>query len=397
MRLSRVLLLAVLAPSMAYGWGFDGHRRLVRHMHEPLPSGHCLRAFIQANQTFAFQDMSADPDRWRQSSHPGYDPNEWPRHYLEIDWETPIERYPREWSSVQARFGQYADRNGRVPWRVEEYYAKLVEAFLSGDAATVLATLAHFSHYVTDAFSVLHDTKNFDPNGLHARWESDMLQVRSNIDGIAALSATYLGTLGRAHPRHATFDIVIVGNGLVPQLVAADQAAHDGGTFDMPKFYESVKDLTARRWGDALTLLASLVASAWLDAGKPMLPGMPAGCSTDVPQGEVVLKGFPVPGGWYQPPPDAGGAGGGGGGGFGGLDAGAQPPPNAPGETPPASCGGCGGAAFLVWPALLAFARLRRRAVGPPKPVAPASSFRVAAHRVPASPGSNATAEAPPR
>ncbi|MHB8876978.1 MAG: phospholipase C/P1 nuclease family protein [Myxococcaceae bacterium] len=273
-----------------------------------MPANSCLRQWIAASQNYTFQNMSCDPDRWRVVGNPGYDVNEAPRHYLEIDWVIPLTNYPRDWAQAQVSLGSYAYSNGYVPWRIEEYYAQLVALFRATppDSAAIRALLAHLSHYVTDSFSILHDTKNFDPGGLHARWESDMLNSAAYIDGITTLAAGYYGTAGRADPKNMTFDIVIVGNGLVAALVAADQAAtaNDGGAYDMPGFYSAVRDLTARRWGDALTLFASMVMSAWVDAGRPMLSGMPSGCSTAVPQGTVVLQGYPVPGGW--PPVDAG-------------------------------------------------------------------------------------------
>lgn len=372
MRLPSTLLVLLLAPSVAFAWGFDGHRRLAKHMQDPLPSTSCLRQWIAAHQSTSFQDMAADPDRWR-----GSDPDEWPRHYLNIDWANPVSSYPREWADVETHFGRYAQANGQVPWRVDEYYGKLVQAFQSKNTSTILQTLAHTSHYVTDAFSVLHDTKNFDPNGLHARWESDMLDVSSYIDGITNLSLQYIGTVGRADPRNNVFDIVIVGNGLVPDLLAADQAATstDGGSYSLSKLYAQSKDLTARRWGDALTVMASLIATAWIEAGSPMLSGMPSGCSRSLPQEEIVLKGFPVPGGFTHPdggtepdagsdgglPPQDGGSGGGGGaggqGGGGGTGAVEEPPPDA-------GCQGCGGAAaalFLPFVLGMALASRRRR------------------------------------
>lgn len=310
----------MLVSSLAHAWGFDGHRRLASMMQDPLPAGHCLKTWLQTKQTTARQDTACDPDRWRVSTNANYDPMEAPRHYLEIDWVQPTSDYPRNYDEVVQKLGpNNANNNGKVPWRVEEKYAELVAAFRAKDEAKVTALVFVFSHYVTDSFSILHDTKNFDPNGLHARWESDMLQPNANVNGIAQLAPTYFGTLGVADPRNNTFDVVMVGQTLVPQLIAADQASFlpDGG-FDMPGFYGRVKDLTARRWGDALTLYSSLLWSAWAEAGAPDLTGFSGTCSRAVPQGEIVLKGYPPPNGFTHTDggqPSAGGGSGAGGGG----------------------------------------------------------------------------------
>ncbi len=338
------LLTAWLLPATALGWGFDGHRRLAAHLQDPLPAGSCLKQWITLNQSSAFQGHAVEPDQWRQTGDPHYDPAEWSRHYLEIDYFSPIAAYPREWAAAQAAFGPYAEKNGQVPWRVEEYYAKLIAAFRAKNSALILLTLAHFSHYVTDAFSLLHDTRNFDPDGLHSRWESDMLSVKANLEGITAASGGYLGTVGRADPRNNIFDIVMVGNGLVAELIAADQRTAAMSN-RMPAFYDAVKDLTARRWGDALTLAASMIAGAWIDAGSPRLGGMTADCVATLPQGEIVLRGYPVPGGFTGTK-------------AAGADAGTAPvpDPSAPAEPEPIpepKSGGCGGStAALAWPFL---------------------------------------------
>ncbi len=368
-------LLGSLASSSAFAWGFDGHRRLASHLHDALPADHCVRQWLfSVDQAPAFQAAATDPDKWRLQTvggqpNPQYDAAEWPRHYLEVDWYNPPANYPRDWAGVQAQFGTYAERNGRVPWRVEEYYAKLVESFRTGDSAATATIAAHFSHYVTDAASVLHDTKNFDPKlspsdtvGLHARWESDMLQSATQLNGVTAESAKYLGTWGTVRPRDDTFTIVLAGNALVEALVGADVRSNG----DLAKLYAETKELTGRRWADALTLYGSLAVAAWVEAGRPQLAGMSAGCNGAAATAPLVLKGYPL-----APTPDAGtpsvdagvaDAG-------SGEDAGSDAPdasipvvPVKPQLTSTGWCGGTTGVAFVPFAVFgLVFAARRRR------------------------------------
>ena len=351
------LSIFLLVPSLAFAWGFDGHRRLALMMQDPLPASHCLRAWFIARQTTALQDHACDPDRWRNT-----DSSEPPRHYLEIDWVTPIESYPRDWSRAQVQLGVYATRNGIVPWRVEEMYAQLVAAFAANDQAQILDKAFVLSHYVTDAFSLLHNTRFFDPNGLHARWESDMLANATRINSVESSARALFGTPGKTDARNNIFDVVIRGNGLVSQLTAADTAATSttvGGActtdsecagsdycigntcraFDMTAFYNAVRDLTARRWADAATLMASILWSAWADAGAPNLTGFGASCSKTVPTGEPVLLGYPV----TFTPPD-GGTGGSGGSGGAGVSGGSAGTGGAGGSAGSGGTGGSGGA-----------------------------------------------------
>lgn len=293
--LRALLLSLVLLPSVALAWGFAGHRRLASKLQDALPANHCLRAWYTGRQTNALQDASCDPDRWR-----GSDSLEAPRHFLNIDWVNPITDYPRDYDAAVARLGPtYARINGTVPWRVEEKYQELVAAFRAGNETAVLQTTFVLSHYVFDSVSVLHNTKDFDPNGLHERWESEMLANGTRLNGVTTLAASYYGTAGLADPRNDVFDLVIVGNGLAPQLVAADRAANA----DVVGLYERVRELTARRWGDGVTLMSSILWTAWDEAGRPDLSGFSASCSRAAPVERLVFVGFPPQGGGA---PDAG-------------------------------------------------------------------------------------------
>jgi uncharacterized protein (TIGR03382 family) len=334
----RSLLLSIaLLPSLAFAWGFDGHKKIASLMQDGMPAGHCLRNWFSSKQTATLQDHACDPDRWKENDDTKPEgEKEWPRHFLDIDYATPVTAYPREFSAVQAWRPQFAFSNGIVPWYVEQKYGELVAAFRAKDEAAILDNAFLLSHYASDSMSILHSTKNFDPNqgpdgldGLHWRWESQMFFANSHVTGMAAAAQPYIGSAGVADPRNNTFDFVLVGNGLVDGLIAADNAS-DGGPDSL---YTLTKDMTARRWADAIVFISSLLWSAWNDAGRPELNGFPAtGCSRAAPMGDPVVNGFPPPGGFTHTPdagpedagvedggvdagPTGGGPGGGGGGG----------------------------------------------------------------------------------
>ena len=342
--------LVLLSAFSSFGWGFDGHRRLASLMQDALPQNHCLRSWLAARQTTTLQDHACDPDRWR-----GTDAAEAPRHYLEVDWVSPITNYPRDYDAVVALLGaRNAANNGIVPWRVEQKYAELVAAFRANDTAAILDVSFVMSHYVFDSFSVLHDTKNFDPNnGLHARWESDMLNVLSNLNGVTTLATTYYGTPGLSHPRDDVFAAVLTGNPLVGQLIAADTAAAGS----IPSLYSATRELTARRWGDGVTLMSSLLWTAWAEAGSPELTGFSTGCLRSTPSGSIVFLGYP-PGGQAVDAgvPDAGSGD--------GADAGM----GGGGDGAPVGCG-CSSLPVDAVFALLIALTLSRRGSGPsPRP-----------------------------
>lgn len=297
-----LFLVLTLLPSLSYAWGFDGHRKLASLMQDAMPAGHCLRTWFTSKQTATLQDHACDPDRWKEDDFSKPDnEKEWPRHFLDIDYANPVTAYPRDFAQVQAWKPQYAYSNGIVPWYVEQKYTELVAAFRAKDEAAILDNAFLLSHYASDCMSILHDTKNFDPHqlpdggdGLHWRWESEMFFANSHVTGMAAAAQAYLGTAGVADPRNNTFDFVLVGNGLVDELLAADLAS-DGGADSL---YITSKELTARRWADAIVFSSSLLWTAWNEAGRPELSGFTTGCSRAAPSGDPVVNGFPPPGGF---------------------------------------------------------------------------------------------------
>lgn len=116
-----------------------------------------------------------------------------------------------------------------------------------------------------------------------------MLDVRENIDGIAHAAVDYFGIAGRVAPRDDIFEVIVVGNGLVGALIDADRNA--AGSLAM--LYALSKEMTARRWGDGVTLMSSVLWSAWDEAGRPELPGFTKGCSRAAPVQRLEMRGFP--------------------------------------------------------------------------------------------------------
>lgn len=287
--LRALLVVLTVVPSFAQAWGFLGHRRLASKMQDAMPANHCLRAWYTSKQTFDLQDSACDPDRWRST-----DSMEAPRHYLNIDYFSPVAGYPRDYQQAIAQLGPtYARTNGTVPWRVQDKYAELVAAFRSGNETQILETSFVLSHYVFDSFSILHDTKNFDPDGLHERWESDMFDNSTRMNAITNAAVGYYGTAGIADPRNHVFDIVIVGNGLAPTLIAADEA----GAAGVVELFNRTRDMTARRWGDGITVMSSMLWTAWNEAGRPNLSNFGSSCSRAGPTAQVVIVGYPPVGG----------------------------------------------------------------------------------------------------
>jgi hypothetical protein len=118
-----------------------------------------IRGFFNQQRDFIIE-RSVDPDLWRIADLRGHLGEEPPNHFLDIDdlgEPPPYTNVPREWDAFVERYGEKeANIAGRLPWRTEEIYGRLVTALRDAAAgrqygasnARYLAAL--LAHYVED-------------------------------------------------------------------------------------------------------------------------------------------------------------------------------------------------------------------------------------------------------
>ena len=125
-----LMLAAALVRSSA--WGFAAHKYIMAAVMPRLPAE--IRPFFMANRA-AIVEHAIDPDLWRTA---GWE-EEPPRHFVDMDayGAYPFADLPHVEADAVARYGQaFVDKNGTLPWRTEEIYGKLVEAFSQKAPAT---------------------------------------------------------------------------------------------------------------------------------------------------------------------------------------------------------------------------------------------------------------------
>ncbi len=270
-----VTISAVAAPRAAEAWGFEAHRFIMAQVIPLLPSE--IQPFFKKYET-AIVEHVIDPDLWRTA---GWEA-ERPRHFLDLDayGPYPFTELPRDQDAAVKRYGQeFVTRNGLLPWRTAEIHAKLVEAFTQ-KAGYSRENIKFFSsvltHYVSDAHVPFHATLNYDGQltgqwGIHSRFESELFErYRSTL----RVSPRPISTVGPA--RDVIFDTLVVSFPLTHTILDADKAAvagrdiYDDQYFTL--FFSRVQPILERRMADAITGSASLIASAWVEAGRPALP-----------------------------------------------------------------------------------------------------------------------------
>jgi len=261
-------LLCAALPATGWTWGSEGHHYIAQHYSQHLPAGvDGLRAYdsvVDAHVT--------DPDT-RKGSTPG----EAERHYIDIDYypEFLAGTLPRSRTALEALYSPSIVTNqGILPWAIGDVVTTLTAQFQAGQWSTAALTIADLCHYVGDANQPLHCTQNFDGgmtgnSGIHSRYESTMISDYLDQLSTPPMTATYY-----ASPLDAAFDVIAASHAKVSPILSADNTAKaaSGGSYNSTYYaslWSSTHALTQARLDTATVVLASLVYTAWVDAGRP--------------------------------------------------------------------------------------------------------------------------------
>ena len=272
-----VLALGTLRPVAIDAWGFSGHKFITERAIDLLPAE--IRPFFQKFRT-TIVEHSIDPDTYRTMGWV----EEPPRHFLDMDayGPYPFRDLPHDYGEAVAKRGlDFVIKNGTVPWRAQEVYVLLRDAFkqlpVQGYARDNIKLFsAVLSHYTGDSFQPLHAAVNYDGRdtgqvGIHARFESELFdRYRDNLK-IAP------GALVPVPDAREFFFANLTGSfAAVDAILAADREAIQGRElYDdqyFAKLYEKSGPIMEKRISGAITAVASLITQAWIDAGRPALP-----------------------------------------------------------------------------------------------------------------------------
>jgi hypothetical protein len=278
-----VLALAAM-PTGLSAWGYDAHKAIMDKAIALLPSD--IRPLFEQNRTTLVEHV-IDPDLWQTA---GFDSAESPNHFLDLDWDGygkyPFDGLPRDYAAAVAKFGkERVDKNGTVPWRVEEMYGNLRRAFESYERRgpfgrfDVLFYAAWLTHYVSDAHVPFHAVVNYDGQltgqpGIHARFEAYLFERYRDQWTIAPKAIAPV-----LNPRDFIFDVVLAGTQLVPPILKSDlEAIGSREEYDdayYAAFFKANRAVVERRLNEAIAASAAMIAGAWEAAGKPAMPVNP--------------------------------------------------------------------------------------------------------------------------
>ena len=271
------LLLWGLAPARVAAWGFTGHRFITDRAIDLLPAE--IRPFFQKYRATVVEH-SIDPDTYRTMGFTA----EPPRHFMDMDnyGPFPFAAIPHDYNeAVAARGVDFVVKNGTLPWRTQEVYDQLRDTFTKLSTSPfsredIELFSAVIAHYTEDAFQPFHACANYDgqlthQQGIHARFETELFERYKDRLHLAPAPAAYI-----PNARDFSFATLTSSYQSVDAILAADRAAAGGRTeYDAAYFaqlFQQTRPILEKQVSGAISGVASLIVSAWTDAGKPALP-----------------------------------------------------------------------------------------------------------------------------
>lgn len=253
-------------------WGPSAHRLANLQAIDTLPSE--IRYFFEANRQ-ALAEHAKDPDQWLLK-----DPYERKQHYIYLDKYGifPYLDLPHSFKQAQEKFGsRRINRDGLLPWHVGEYSLRLTNALKAQNWEEAKLLAAALGHYVADTRDPLHTTANYDgqltgQTGLGARFGTTLVDRFQGFMMFRPAPATKIDD-----PTEYAFEAALEANTWVSQIVLADRLAvqglHDYNDDYLDRFYSAVGPTAARELNNAAHDIGSYWYTAWLNAGRPQLPG----------------------------------------------------------------------------------------------------------------------------
>lgn len=268
--LGRTVSVLFLVWNVAFGWGRTGHQIINGNFERYLPLP--LQSLAAKSSYYVQHASDADSRKSR-------DLNESPKHFIDIDYypEFASGTLTHNYDSLCAEYGSSAVLDkGILPWTIASTYGSLVQYMANHEWSRADSVIADLGHYIGDAFQPLHCTENYDgqmtgQSGIHSRFETKLLEA---YQGSISMSSA---NVGKIDTTALEFAFIVIGesNASVAAILDADIYAKSIDSQYGSAYYSAMwarlDTLMNEELQGASETLASLVYSAWLEAGSPSL------------------------------------------------------------------------------------------------------------------------------
>lgn len=262
--------LLVLSLFLFGGWGSAGHKII---------NGSAKRNFPAKMDFLSLWGDSLAIHASDADNRKSYDPDEDPKHYIDIDTYSDFNKYGRiiqNYDSIVAVFGKsFVIDQGILPWAILNTCDSLTEAFKKREWHKAMLIASDLGHYVGDAHMPLHITKNYNgqytgQSGVHSRYESDMInkyssQISYAKDSVMLVSDVTGYVFGMVYGNYRYVDSVLAAD----KSAKASAGSTSGNTY-YQKLWENSGAFTILLLKNASASFANLVYTCWVNAGSPV-------------------------------------------------------------------------------------------------------------------------------
>lgn len=187
----------------------------------------------------------------------------------------PFTDLPRTEAATKERYPEAAAQAGRLPWLIQDSYAKLVDAFKAGDKVRILEESDRLGALVTDLHNPLALTENADgqKTGQHGLWIRFSVKLPEALGKDLGLNPDAAVLLD--NPKEHVFSIINATYVWLDNLLYEEALAHRGHGGYGERYFEGFAQRAGRLLKDRLSHAADEVGSfwysAWSQAGRPEL------------------------------------------------------------------------------------------------------------------------------
>lgn len=257
-------LLFACGTSSALAFGDKAHQVVTDKAIDTLPKG--LKPFYKAHRlempTLALE---------------GEPPSEGPDRRFAIDrlLTFPFADLPHTEAGVKEKYADTGAQAGRLPWLIQESYAKLVEAFKAGDKTRILEESDRLAALVTDLHNPLALTDNADGQKTeqHGLWQRFSVKLPEAMGKELDLNPEAAFLLDK--PDEHIFSMINGTYVWADNLFYEEDLAHRGHNGYSERYFEGLALRAGRLLKERLSKAAGEAGSywytAWSAAGRPDL------------------------------------------------------------------------------------------------------------------------------
>jgi len=288
-----IFVTIVLASFIFLGWGYIGHQIInYNTILSALPEMEFFETWADSLKAHA-----SDADQ-RKS----WDPNEAPKHYIDIDNYPEFiatGRIPQDFDSLVAIYGySFVLDQGILPWAILATADSLKTLFEMNDMHQAMLVAADLGHYIGDSHMPLHITRNYNGQytnqyGVHSRYESTLIQNYQSQIVYDGDTLQYIDNLSDYVFNMLYDNYQYVDSVLYADSVAYAYANHNYNSTYYTKFWEIAKDYTIGLFKKASYRLTCVIYTEWVNAGGTT--EVIAGQGKEIPSNYTLYQNYPNP------------------------------------------------------------------------------------------------------